>query len=117
MADENGARLVVPRFASHPDLADFAAGLETGKTKEEMVRFTEQWGLPGHVAKGIQAHNEVIEEHSDQYTFLDTSKLEDADNFVDPCHFTPDVQAEFLELVVDTLRGLRANRPETARPR
>ena len=104
LADEHGSRLIVPRFASHPALADFAAGRQTGKTEQEMVRFAEQWGLPGHVAQGIQAHNEVIEMHSDRYSFVDTRALEEADHFVDPCHFTPKIQAEFLELLVDTLR-------------
>ena len=114
LADESGSRLIVPRFASHPDLADFAAGLETGKSEEEMVEFAEQWGLPGHVAKGIQAHNDVIESHSDRYTFVGTRALEQAENFVDPCHFTPEVQTEFLGLLVDTLKQLRTNQPEPA---
>ncbi len=112
MADESGSRLVVPRFASHPALADFAAGRKTGKTEEEMVLFAEQWGLPGHVAKGIQAHNDVIETHRGRYTFVGTRAFEKADNFVDPCHFTPEVQTEFVKLLVDTLSELGTNTPE-----
>ena len=111
LAEENGSTLIVPRFAFHPALADYAAGRETGRTEQELIRLTEQWGLPSHVAKGIQAHNEVIEMHRDRYTFLDTSRLEEADNFADSCHFTPEVQAEFLELLVDTLRELHTDDP------
>jgi len=114
LAEEHGSRLIVPRFASHPFLAEYAAGRETGKTEEEMVEFAEQWGLPRHVAKGIQAHNDVIEAHSERYTFVDTRALEEADNFVDPCHFTSEVQAEFAGLLVDALRELRTNKPEPA---
>jgi len=114
LAQEHGSRLIVPRFASHPFLAEYAAGRETGKTEEEMVEFAEQWGLPRHVAKGIQAHNDVIEAHSERYTFVDTRALEEADNFVDPCHFTSEVQAEFAGLLVDALRELRTNKPEPA---
>ena len=114
LADDNGSRLIVPRFASHPVLAEYAAGRETGKTEGEIVRFAEQWGLPAHVAKGIQAHNDVIEAHSERYTFVDTRALEEAGNFVDPCHFTSEVQAEFAGLLVDALRELGANKPEPA---
>ncbi len=114
LADENGSRLVVPHFASHPALADYAEGRETGMTEEEIIRFAEQWGLPGPVAKGIQAHNDVIVMHSGRYIFVDTSGLEQADNFVDPCHFTREVQIEFLELLGDTLNELRAKKPGPA---
>ena len=109
-AEENGSALIVPRFAFHPVLADYAEGRETGMTEQEIIRFAEQWGLPGNVARGIQAHNEVIEMHRDRYTFLDTSRLEEADNFVDPCHFTPEIQTKFLELLVDVLRELPTNK-------
>ena len=108
LADEHGSSLIVPRFASHPILAEYAAGRETGKTEEEMVRFAEQWGLPAHVAKGIQVHNGVTELHRDRYTFVDTRAFEEADNFVDPCHFTSEIQAEFTGLLVGVLRGLHA---------
>ena len=104
LAEEQDSVLIVPRFASHPALSDFAAGRETAETEAELVVFSEQWGLPGIVAKGIQAHNEVIQAHDGRYRFVDTQMLDEAENFVDPCHFTPEAEAEFVALLVAALR-------------
>ena len=114
LAEENGSALIVPRFAYNPILADYAAGRETGKTEQEMIRLAEQWGLPRHIAKGIQAHNEVIASHTGRFTYIDTTSLQRPENFVDPCHFTPETQTEFLELLIDTLKELHANKSQPA---
>jgi hypothetical protein len=102
LAKENQAALIVPLFACNPMLDEQAnAG-----------RMTE-WGLAGNLAKGIQAHNAVIQSMSSQFIYIDdTRRLMIENNFVDPCHFTEQAQAQFIEILKQALRQAAKTAPK-----
>ena len=104
LAKSQGSTMIVPRFAYHPALDNIEEGR---KNYPDTIEFAEQWGQPDHVKAGIQAHNEVIAEHTDRYEYVDTTSLQRNEYFVDPCHFTVEAQDEFLALLVATLQELQ----------
>lgn len=108
LCDTYGSHLIVPRYAHHPILDDWAAGRDVALEDGEMVRFTEEWGLPRNVLDGMKAHNEVILSLADRFQYVDTRALEQYGNFVDPCHFTPEASMKFQRALID---ALRANEP------
>ena len=108
LCDTHGSHLIVPRYAHHPILDDWAAGRDVGLEDSQMVRFTQEWGLPRNVLEGMKAHNEVILSLADHFQYVDTSALQQYDNFVDPCHFTPEASIKFQRVLID---ALRANEP------
>ncbi len=108
LCDTYGSHLIVLRYAHHPILDDWAAGRDVAMDEAQMLRLTEEWGLPGNVLDGMKAHNEVILNLADRFQYVDTSALQEHDNFVDPCHFTPEALPKFLRFLTD---ALRANEP------
>lgn len=102
--EQYGAKLIVPRYAYDPRLDQLARG-ELDWTDDQANRYTEQWGLAENVRKGIQAHNRVIEEMSGRFHLVDTSPIERPENFVDPCHLTPDANQQFIDILIGALRN------------
>ncbi len=109
LCEANGSPLIVPRFAYHPILDDYANGMDTGFSDAEMRRFTEQWGLPRHVREGTRRHNEILQDLSDRFIYIDTAGLKKSENFVDPCHFTAEAQEAFVDVLSQALRRITAD--------
>lgn len=103
LAGANGAQLVVLEFAYDPVIDRYAAGDDDGPSRTEMVRYTEQWGLPEHVRAGMRAHNEVLAAHRDRYVYRTTETLRRSNYFVDPCHFTNEGENALVDLIRDAL--------------
>ncbi len=107
LAEREGSPLVVPRFAfHHPDEYSFGAWQQ--KTLGYSCRYpgdpTHIWGIPQNVAKGIEAHNRVIDEERGRFVFVDTRDLDGIDLFCDICHFSETGERQFLDLLTSAVR-------------
>lgn len=104
IAQEQGSTLIVPYFVYDPQLDTYQSNPETF-VNMDMRHYTQQWGLPGHVWKGLQEHNSVMALHADRYHYSDATKvfMQSPDNFTDPCHFTDEAAPEFAHLLKDVL--------------
>lgn len=71
----------------------------------------ELWGLPEHVAKGLQVHNEILRAiaAAHQLLFVDEETLmgHDPRLFIDVCHLSPSGSARFADHVMAELRRRR----------
>jgi hypothetical protein len=103
LAGATGAKLLVAEFAYDPRLDDFAAAGAEARSREQAIEYTKEWGLPEHVVNGIEAHNAILRTHAGRYEYLSTESLRAAGNFIDPCHFTPQAEAEFVRLLAEAL--------------
>lgn len=109
LARSDGARLLVTYFPYNPALDYWSEG-RAGYAEADIVRMTEQWGLPGHVRNGIIAHNRVIKAHRNEFVYVEATKsLMSTDaNFVDPCHFTEPALAKFIDIIQTAIREARS---------
>ena len=110
LCEQHGAKLIVPRYVYDPRLDQWATG-DIEWTDDQANRYTEQWGLAENIRKGIQAHNRVIEELSGHFNLIDTSPLIRPENFVDPCHLTPEANQQFIDFLIRALRDVAAADP------
>jgi len=90
LAEANDIELIVLEFAYDPVLDAYSEGAPAVPSREEMIVYTEQWGLPEHVRAGMRAHNAVLAKHAERYRFVPTQGLFQPEDFVDPCHLTAD---------------------------
>jgi len=104
LANAHGATLLVGEFFYDPVLDAYVDGREGAPSREAMVAYTREWGLPENVLKGIRAHNAVIREHRDGFVGVDTSAMRQHEKFIDPCHLTETANAEFVALMANALR-------------
>lgn len=108
LARDHGATLLVTYFPYNPALDYWTEG-RPGYSDADMIRMTEQWGLPQHVRDGIIAHNQVIENHRADFTYIDATKslMSTDKNFVDPCHFTEPALMQFIEILQTAIQDAR----------
>lgn len=109
LAQAQDAKLIVVEFAYDPLLDRYVEGGPGARSRDEMVEYTEQWGLPEHVRAGIRAHNKVLARHATRYTYRGTDALRHSAYFIDPCHFTPEGEAAFVRVIHDALAAARDN--------
>jgi hypothetical protein len=103
LAERRGTEFLVFEFIYDPRIDEFVNGRPDSWPREKMVAYTKEWGLPENVQKGIEAHNAVIRKQSGDFLVISTETLRRSENFVDPCHFTPDAERKFVQLIAETL--------------
>lgn len=75
----------------------------------------EIWGMPKHIQKGLDAHNQVIREARDRFgeavVFVDQAlhMPRDKEHFNDICHLTQKGCAAFAEHILEQAHGLSGN--------
>ncbi len=106
IARETGAALLVGEFVYDPRLDDFVRGGPDAPERDEMIAYTKEWGLPENVQRGIAAHNDIIARYADEFHFVPFGAMRRREHFIDPCHFTPEAEARFIELWAAAIREL-----------
>ena len=75
----------------------------------------ELWGLPEHVAKGLQVHNDILRDTAaaHQLLFVDEEALmgHDPRYFIDVCHLSPSGSARFADHIMMELRRRKFHPP------
>jgi hypothetical protein len=103
LANETGAKMIVGEFLYDPRLDDYAEGRAGAGSRDEMVAYTKEWGLPEHVRGGILAHNALLAAHTGEYTYISFDAMKRSENFIDPCHFADGAEAQFVRLWAEAL--------------
>lgn len=108
-ARRDGADPILMTFATH--IADGLTlnALLDGQlgyvaTKEHEVNGLRSWGEADYVTEGLRRHNDIIQQIADERDVLlvdqQRSLSAEITNFVDPCHFSPQGQRQFIANLV-----------------
>ncbi len=95
LAHDHGAKLIAADFAYDPRLDTL---------DETADAYTKEWGRAENVRNGIVAHN-VILRRVPGVPVLSTEDFRHSEYFVDPCHFTPEAEAKFIQFWADALKS------------
>lgn len=95
LAQALDAKLIVAEFAYDPRL---------DTPDENADTYTKEWGAAENVRSGIAAHNAIL--HTlPNVRVLPTSEFRRGEYFIDPCHFTPEAEAKFIQFWADALKS------------
>lgn len=112
IARQTGAAFIVGEFVYDPRLDDFVQRKPGAPSRNEMIAYTKEWGLPEHVQKGIATHNDVILRHAGEFHVVPFGTMRRPEYFIDPCHFTPEAEAEFVRRWATAIRKVEENPDE-----
>jgi len=104
LAKRSGAKLIAAEFAYDPVL-DPVENATYFEGPPDYHFYTKEWGLPRNVRLGILTHNYVLRRHAREFQVIATDSFRRSENFIDPCHFTPDAEARFIHFWAEALRS------------
>jgi len=105
IVNDMGSKLIVPTFTYCVDSNYSLQEFEKRRFRDERVRFPiETWGFPSNVTKGIEAHNGIIKELTNEEGIvvieMDSEMSKNDIMFDDVCHLTERGSGEFSKRIV-----------------
>ncbi len=109
---ENKSRILISSFGYYASGEDAIDSLKVLNAPHEKIRIPSSiWGKKKDIVNGIEAHNKIIKELSNQYNGdylnyidLESQLIKDNDHFVDMCHLTESAAYQFVELIMPEVK-------------
>lgn len=117
MAKKNNTAVVIPTFAYYiPEEYSFSKFRNKQLAYNLHKNSIEIWGNKDNVEKGIVTHNKAIHKLQADNSLVDNmfvielndSLTKNKKNFDDICHLTPDGSAEYVSLILPTIKRILA---------
>ena len=115
MASKNNTAVVIPTFAYYiPEEYSFSKFRDKQLAYNLHRNSIEVWGNKDNVDKGIETHNKVIDKLQADNPDIDNmfvidlndSLTKNKKNFDDICHLTPEGSAEYVSLIIPTIKRI-----------
>lgn len=105
LAKHTDAKLIAAEFAYDPFIDQAFKPHFDDFGYEVYDRYTMEWGDANGVRTGIRTHNYVLRRNAAEFKVLSTDFFQNSDYFIDPCHFTPEAEAQFIQFWADALKS------------